>query len=287
MDTHLDLVIYEQLSQPLNKAVQVIESIIAHAASDSCSKLVEEGLYVRAFAQVECAIVDTLAYVAQRKPFRLEFKELTISRDKLLNNELTRELIDDYVNELRRKWTFKSIRDQIMSLCKMLQLDFDTLSEVLPGVEGISLARNNILHYQPQDNNGNDSDNAMIVDFAKDMSLLKSFIFVLLGEIKRVYGEHGHVAALQRLWSYLFQSPIMRFEDYWIIDKEKDRVVGSKTPNFITSLCTSEKILLGIWRAEFNSDAELLSNFHMKSLVGKARRDLFTLLAALRDIWLY
>lgn len=287
MDKHLDLVIYDQLSRPLKKAVEVIESIIAQAESDSCSRLVEEGLYVRAFAQVECAIVDTLAYFARRNPFKLEFKDLTISRDKLLNYELTRELIDDYVNEQRRKWTFKSIRDQVRSLCKMLELDFDKLSDVMPEVEDISKVRNNILHYQPQDNDRNGRDVTIIVDFARDMSLLKSFVQGLFGEITRAYGDHGHVAALERLWCYLFQSPIMQFDDYWVTDKEKDRVVGSKTPNFIDSLCTSEKILLGIWRAEFNSDAELLSNFHMKSIVGDARRDLFTLLVALRDIWLY
>ena len=287
MDKYLDLVIYDQLSRPLNKASDVIKSIITLSESDECNRLVQEGLYVRAFAQVECAIVDTLAYYAHRNPSKLEFKDLTISRDTLLSNELTREIIDDHINDLRKKWTFQSIRNQVRSLCKMLDLNFEKFSDIMPKVEDISKVRNTILHYQPQDDTKSGKDATVVADFSRDLNLLKLFVNELFTELRRVYGNHGHVAALKRLWQYLFKSPIMQFDDYWRVDKEKDRVVGSKTPKYIDSLCTAEKILLGIWRAEFNGDAELLRNFHMKSIVGDARNDMFTLFAALRDIWLY
>ena len=70
-------------------------------------------------------------------------------------------------------------------------------------------------------------------------------------------------------------------------DPELDRVVAIKADAPVGRLASSERILLGLWQAEFASDASLLREFNMKRLDNRRRRDVVTLIAAHRDIWLY
>lgn len=64
-------------------------------------------------------------------------------------------------------------------------------------------------------------------------------------------------------------------------------MLAFKDNPLVNQLATSERILLGLWRAEFAGDPSLLREFSMKRLDADRRRDLVTLIAALREIWLY
>lgn len=44
----------------------------------------------------------------------------------------------------------------------------------------------------------------------------------------------------------------MQFNDYWIIDKEKDLITGIKYPEIEDCISGSEKVLLSIWRHQYD-----------------------------------
>jgi hypothetical protein len=79
----------------------------------------------------------------------------------------------------------------------------------------------------------------------------------------------------------------MQFDRFWIVDQEGDQVVGAAADAPVDDLAASERMILGLWQAEFNGNASLLADFSMKHLTPERQRDLITLVAALRDIWVY
>jgi hypothetical protein len=79
----------------------------------------------------------------------------------------------------------------------------------------------------------------------------------------------------------------MKFERFWIVDEQNDQVIGIAANAPISSLASSERMILGLWQAEFGGQASLLKDFNMKHLTPHRQRDVITLVAALRDVWVY
>lgn len=164
-----------------------------------------------------------------------------------------------------------------------------------PGLEaaGDSLSplrkrRNELLHQGPRSSAWKGRRTWITADELEAcLSDAERFLEMVSESLQGHYQGYTRVAALKRLWSYLFKSPLMIFDDFWQVDEEADEVLAFKDNPLVHQLASSERILLGLWRAEFASDPSLLREFSMKSLDSRRRRDLVTLIAALRELWLY
>ena len=97
------------------------------------------------------------------------------------------------------------------------------------------------------------------------------------------YKEYTRIAAFHKLWDYLFSSPIMRFDDYWTIDIEKDEFSSLKVSPMEKSLSSSEQAFLAIWRMHFNNWNTPRNIASMYGLDSENQKKMLWFLATLRD----
>lgn len=285
----LDLLIFEQLVEPFDRTASLLTEILEELNAGESGRAASAGLFALAVSQVEAAFSDTLLYVLTRNPWRMEFEELQVKRADVLSAEFAREILEIHAEELVRKWSYGSKELLFKRFQKVLALPESMLADKNMGFTRLRERRNAILHQRLRDGDKSGSSGTWVSpeEASGCVSQCLAFATDVSAAIRERYSSHTRVAALRRLWSHLFESPIMQFDDYWIIDEEEDRVVATKADAPVGSLAKSERMILGLWRAEFNGDASLLADFHMKHLTPRRQRDLVTLIAALRDIWVY
>jgi hypothetical protein len=80
------------------------------------------------------------------------------------------------------------------------------------------------------------------------------------------YASYTKIRANRTLWAYLFDSPIMSYDEFWDVDETRDAIVAMKTNSHESALASSEKVMLGLWRAHFNGSGEYLARLNMRSL---------------------
>ena len=284
----LDLLILDEVLEPMDRALAVLSGIRNDVRAHGGSSVALAGLLVLAISQVEIALVDSTRYILRRNPWRMEFSELRVKRNELLSTELARELLESHAERLVRNWAYGPTDQLLRRFIAVAELPESGWSEWSARLSGLRTRRNELLHQGPPQTGWHGT---LTWVEAKDLEACladtTSFLTSVADALRSRYPGHTRVAALRRLWSHLFDSPIMRFDDFWHFDEENDKVIAMKATALVDQLATSERIILGLWRAEFASDATLLRDFSMKSLDAERRRDLVTLIAALREIWLY
>ncbi|HOF16972.1 MAG TPA: hypothetical protein PLF32_04280 [Bacteroidales bacterium] len=134
-------------------------------------------------------------------------------------------------------------------------------------LEEISLYRNALIHnggkvsieinerakyFKPQSNKGLSFDSEQIRLFIKEYV---KFFQYLISEINNTFSSYQQLSVIEKteiLWKDCFSSPILQFKDYWDIDNEHDLITGIKYPEIESSISGSEKVLLSIWRHQFD-----------------------------------
>src|SRR5690606_3677606 len=66
------------------------------------------------------------------------------------------------------------------------------------------------------------------------------------------YKELTFIEKTEAIWNKCFSSPILMFKDYWEFDYQRDLITGIKYPRCEGSISGSERVLLSIWRHQFN-----------------------------------
>lgn len=242
--------------------------------------LINQGLFLMITAYFEDSIRELMRIVLVAFPEKLIKNSCTISREQIcaVADEGHSVIIDDELYLL-----FKDgVRTQLERLLKILfnkeyggakrSNERNTISEneknAIIKLEEISLYRNALIH-----NGGKVSTemNERVKSFKPteagnnlrfDSNLIHSFVkvyydfFVFLEKkIKETYRSYQHLSRIERvkiLWKKSFSSPMLRFEDYWDVDNERDLITDIKFPDFEDCISSSEKVLLSIWRHQFD-----------------------------------
>jgi len=99
-------------------------------------------------------------------------------------------------------------------------------------------------------------------DIKFDPELIRLFVFeykkffqYLNTEIKSTFSSYKNLSVIEKtevLWKDCFSSPILPFGDYWEMDSEHDLIKGIKYPEIEESISSGEKVLLSIWRHQFD-----------------------------------
>lgn len=289
LEKKLDLLILGQMLEPSERVVSLLAEMHDELISDRQGPAAIAGSFALAVSQVETALADTLRYVLRRNPWKMDFGEIQAKRADMLAVELVRELLESYADALVRKWSYGSKESLFDRFLAVVQLPNSTLADRSASFTALRHRRNVILHEAPQGpgTGGGQKDWVSQADALDCVHQCSLFLVDVSTAIRDRYSSYTRVAALRRLWSHLFHSPIMQFEKYWIIDEQEDQIIGMTADAPVGDLASSERMILGLWQAEFNGRTSLLSDFNMKHLTPDRQRDVITLVAALRDIWVY
>ncbi len=241
--------------------------------------LINQGLFLMITAYFENSIRELMRIVLVAFPEKLTKDSCTISREQIcaVADEGYSVIID---NELY--FLFKDgVRTQLERLLKILfnkerqaknkngrNIITEKEKEAIIKIEEISLYRNALIHnggkvsakinetvkYFKPTNKGGDLkfDSNLIRLFIKEYS---DFFVYLEDCINNTFSSYQHSSRIERvkkLWKESFSSPMLRFEDYWDVDNERDLITDIKFPDFEDCISNSEKVLLSIWRHQFD-----------------------------------
>jgi len=266
----------DDLLNVANKFLIKLEEIEQKLGNDS---LINQGLFIMITAYFEDAIRELMKIVLVAFPEKLTKDSYTISREQIcevadkghsiiINNELYFLFKDGVRTQLERllKILFNKEYRNEKKIGNKKSISKEEKESIIK-LEEISLYRNALIHnggrvsveinervkyFKPQNGTDLRFDSKLIKLFIKEYV---KFFQHISSEIKNTFSSYQHLSVIERtenLWEDCFSSPILQFKDYWNIDYERDLITGIKYPESESSISSSEKVLLSIWRHQFD-----------------------------------
>lgn len=278
------LLLKDNLLMPLRCTRKRIDEVREQVAKTNNNLLVSS-LFIMVVSFFESMLRETLIYYLSFCPNKLPEKEIKISQNTLFRNEdyyILEHVISDYIN-------LKSFKDLGNLFFNVLEIKRPT-KRMIDVIVEIKDKRNNLIH------------NNLRIDYkTKNVKLelniyLRYLIFCLdtyndfldyiYTEINNKYNKYTKINLLKDiLLIHLCVYLCAHFDDYWLLDIEKDQIVALKHPKQEYGLSHSEKFMLDIWRSQFtNYKVEFLN---MSSLGYHAQSCLYLFLKISNNLFMY
>lgn len=241
--------------------------------------MINQGLFVMITAYFEDSIRELMRIVLVAYPEKLTDNSYTISREQICAvADKGYSVIIDY--ELYA--VFKNgISSQLETLLKMLfnkeprnerkNNNRNTINEEqiesIKKLTEISLYRNALIHnggkisvdinervkvFKPQKGEELIFDTELVKSFIDEYIKFYQYLTSEINNTFTSYQNLSLIGKIETLWKDCFSSPILQFKDYWEIDNERDLIIGIKYPEIENCISSSEKVLLSIWRHQFD-----------------------------------
>jgi hypothetical protein len=265
--------------------------------------IIDDGLFVMITSLFEDTVRQIMRVILISFPEKLRIKSCTISKDQVCNvaDKGVEIIIDNELYSLFHEGMKEQLDYLFYIISNIKKTDLsDEISCIIAKCCDISLYRNSIVHNGGKPTNEllmnttaykidpkkRDFDRGIYKDFVNDYLYLFS---VLDSEIQKhfeIHKENTRVEQLRELWYGCFNSPIMKFEDYWKIDLEKDLISDIKYCEYENSISSSEEVLLSIWRHQFY-DAVKTKEFLLCSINYEIISDLYEGLSKTQFYYMY
>lgn len=256
------LLIKSKLISPLQKAEKRLSEIIEEDFINS-SEIINEGLFVLAVSTFENALTDTLRILFTHFPNKLSLTERRIKKEDLIKGIDLDSIIDKYVSDI----AYENIEIVIDQFCDFTGIDKRVISDVDKEIiNEIKATRNILIHNNlivnddyinkaGEKKRGKKRGDKLKIDnkyLSDSVGILNKTIKKLLKNIEIKYSDYTKLRALESLFKYIFETPIMQFEHEFKVDKKSDRVLHHKAETSRKdNLSGSETIFFNLWMAHF------------------------------------
>jgi hypothetical protein len=290
-----NLLIVTKLVEPIDRSIKNILESKDHLKPDLI-KVCLHGIFVMTVSSMEFMLSDVLKYFLKSFPQKITTSEFKYDKDDFFDNYFN--LLERTIDNLENSLSYKSFKDYFGQFLKYLSIEWNEFQESYGRyVQEIKASRNLLLH-------NNLIINDQYIESAGDMkrsngkggkikidydyvvqSIDKIIIFEnkLKEHIITKYKEYTKINANKNLWMFMFQSPVMPYEDYWICDKKADRIIAFKEGRYEKALSSTETIRLGLWRAHFTGDSSHIRFFHMRRFDRHIHEKVLFFLSIARD----
>ena len=256
--TKYDLVV------PIKQALDRLEKIRQRKAVND-DKIILEGLFVLAVASFENSLNDTLKVLLTHIPEKLDSKLDNISKEDLIEGDPLQKAIQNKVNSI----SYKNLREIIDYFIKTTSINDNSISDVqFEKLQEIKATRNLLLHNNLKINNiynetsgplrRSGRENRLEIDqnyLYLSIVTLKDILQAFSSELVEKYNNYTRVNAVKNLWTFMFNTPVLVFENEWEIDYENDFVKSYRhEQSNRSSLSGGEEFLFSIWLSHFNGD---------------------------------
>jgi len=272
IDDYPNLMVVKRLAYPIELSLNKLKEISSHVP-DAKAEVIVHGLFVMAVASMEVMVADVLHYFLRSFPQKLPANEFKFDKDTFFENYFTllRKAVDAHINGL----SYKSFEDFFNKPLEHLSLDWPDFQQAfgddikeLKATRNLLLHNNLVMNEQYIDTAGVKKRERVVVD----KPYLQGALNVLLGfeeglkvKLLEKYKEYTKINANKRLWSFLFTSPVMPYDDFWKYDEKTDSIVAYKQGRYENNLSHSETLILSLWRAHFSRNGgEAMKGFTMR-----------------------
>jgi len=287
------LLVKDRLIKPIQKTTENLASISDKISEVESDKVLLHGLFVLCVSYFENSFVESLKYYLKCFPQKLD-KALSLKKEEVITKQF--QVVDISIDRILMELSYASLKDIVTGFSDYLSLDLqsklpsDTLDEAVEFKESRNLLiHNNLVSNQRYlDKAGKfkratATGSTLTVNGSYINKVLSAFNAILsktISAIENKYSAYTKGAALESLWYYLFDSRIMKFEDYWDVSGGR---VHLKRCKYERDLSNSERMFLGVWRTHFNGNKEWLDNFCMYSLDDERKAQMLYFLSIVDD----
>ncbi len=235
-------------------------------------QILVHGAFVLSVASMEVRVTDALRYYLINFPQNLP-TTFKFEKDEFFENYfgLLERRIDNYIHAL----AYESFESYFKKFLTHLSIEWNDFQDSFgKDLQEIKSKRNLLLHNGKAVHGNRSVQSEINYDYViGSIDKIINFEEELKSRINEKYKEYTKINANKKLWKFMFESPVMTYDDYWHYDEINDHIHALKKSKYEDGLSGSEKILLGLWRNQFTyGDGTRMKNFTMK-LLDKAVRE--------------
>jgi hypothetical protein len=262
----------KHLIKPLDQALERIEKIRQRKMNNDDS-IILEGLFALGVSSFENSIIDTLRILLTNIPDKLDIKSEPISKEQLINGNPLKQAIENKVNSV----SYKNLVDIIGYFTKTTGINEHIVSEnELNSLLEIKATRNLLIHNNLIENsfyietagvnrrqpNGMDRRLQISQDYLfESLVVMRTVLGKFKTELSAKYTDYTRISAIKKLFTYIFQTPIMVFDDEFEVDVQND-VLSNLKPETSrkNGLSSSERLYYDIWVAHSHGNGFEFNN---------------------------
>lgn len=272
------------LVKPIERALIRLESIRQRKAINE-DKLILEGLFVLAVSSFEISIIDTIREILHKIPDKLDIKTETLSKEVIITGDTLHFAIENKINTI----SYKSIEEILKYFQKVTSIDEPIISnENVNRLKEVKATRNLLIHNdlvlngfyketagiyartpKPVINRLDRVTNRLEIDqeyLYQSIVILRDTLQILKTNLETKFNRFTYINAVKSLFQYIFDTPVMVFENEFNLDIDNDKIISYKSrQSMIESLSSSETLFFNIWLSHFcgrNFDFKA-SSFHL------------------------
>ena len=263
------LLLKSDLIEPIDQALQRIEKIRQRKASNE-DKIILEGLFVLSVSSFETSLTDTLKILFQQIPEKLSFKTESIPKEEIIGGNFLGAIIERKVNEI----SYKNIKEILKCFIEITGINEGQILSNVDALQEIKATRNLLIHNNLKINNiykevaGSQMRSGDYYGKLKiDQDYLYNSILIMRGileemkvKLSEAYCKYTRIKAVEELFKFVFNSPMMVFADEFNVDVENDRIGGYKKTgeDRENSLGSTQTFFLELWLAHTQAQNKTL-----------------------------
>lgn len=255
------LLLKKELINPIEQALDRIEKIRQRKMNNEDS-IILEGLFALGVASFEHSIIDTLRTLLNYIPDKLDVKSESISKQQLIDGNPLEQAIENKVNSV----SYKSLPDIINYFTKISGIPENIVTEdELADLIEIKATRNLLIHnnlivnsfyketagVKARQGQGNRHRLVINQDYLfESLVIMRSILRKFKRKLKLKYKDFTKIKAMKSLFAYIFQTPVMKFENEFDVDEDRDVISNLKSETSMKgNLSSSETLFYNIWVA--------------------------------------
>lgn len=262
------LLFFENLVEPIqstNAEFELIEKDIDLLNREFLLK----GVFAYIFALFESSLSECLKRYLNEIPSKLPMQDITLRKNKeaLINGSFTYKLLESWVDEYIMNISYGTTTSFLVKFCELLSID--NVSSAFSNHLNEKKERRNLLLHNNLIINNKYIENTKSSAYQKGskLEISKEYLFETINEMKKMfsvielrlsekYSKFTKLKVIKDIWNYLFSSPILRFEDHWMI--QNNEIVGyniETAKKWSHNFSDSERTLLALFLQNFNPGA--------------------------------
>lgn len=214
--------------------------------------------FLYAYSLFESTITEILRYYLNAFPEKTD-KNINIGKAELLSSPTTYDIISNSINIYIRKYSSETLVKYLSFFKETLSINL-SLDENI--INEISQTRNKITH----DNSYSELQRMHLHNY-RDLPIpslenIRNYINTLIDTLNEInfqicntYHKYSYEFLLRSVWSYVFTSPLLTFDQIWTFKNGVLQIKDIKqVKKQINGISSSEHLLLSIFFQQYNND---------------------------------
>lgn len=259
------LLFFENLVEPIQTTKAEFEQI-QNELSLLDRAFLRNGVFAYVFALFESTLSECLKRFLKEIPSKIPIQDAALKKHKneLVDGIFTYKVLESWIDEYIVSLSYGTAMSFIDKLCEFMSIA-NVSGHFLDSLNEKKERRNLLLHNNLVVNNKYIENTRSSVhqkgskleikteyldETINDMNELFS---VLESEMSEKYSKFTRTKAIKDIWNYIFNSPILRFEEHWIF--KNNEIIGYNTETvkkWVNNFSHSEKILLALFLQNFS-----------------------------------